>query len=750
MTRYTTKLRRLWAWARGHLAKAKRQWAFKAALRRLWAWAKKKKRQRAFEKALRCCNTVAREEYPFAQNGFDGAKNLVLKLQDQMATIGVGAANRQGIATQEAREKLAELSRYLDKEITDELERASDSLSGKRDSLEQFTVTLFGRTMTGKSTIREAITQGDGSTIGKGGQRTTRDVRTYEWKALRIVDTPGIGGYKGEADATIARSVIDESDVLLFLTHSDGIQDSSFRGMRDLRDQNKPIIFVLNVKRDLTTGRVRMKKFLQSPESIMGQEKIGGHIDRIRRLAEEELGMRRVNIVPIHAQAAFLATRPEYKDRSAELHEASGIDNLLDALMDEVLERGTVRRLQTLLDGTIIKLMDFEERVQKEAQFLSQSAKHLKGKFAELNTWFDRYIGNRDRRIGHYTSEVLRPLRDSVSVFIDENIERADVEARWKRRMESMKIGKKMEDFQKQLHNEVREHLEEFQREVAFEWELMDAITIHGPEQYNPLDVGKGLGRIVAGIGALAGVAWAFGAVNLWNPVGWIAIGVGVLASVLSLLPVFNREKKLQRRKNEVANQLRNQIDSMERRIVSEIKKWFDRSITSDLMRIRRETPQFYNGMFQLSRALGEVAATLRADIEALNRRLLIRCGELVGEKITEDSISDIARAPGIKTKFISAAGAVPSSFCREVGKALGEEVSRVEPDRQHDKIGEGLPTPPSASVPKSAPGSPPPNNKGSAIKRQGYIRSGKYIKTDKGVVVAPHGESKTQEGKDT
>lgn len=175
MTRYATKLRRLWAWAKGRLAKAKRQWAFKAALRRLWAWARKAKRQWAFEKALRRCNTVAREEYPFAQNGFDGAENLVLKLQDQMPTIEVGAANRQGTATQEAREQLAVLSRQLDRMITDELERASDSLSKKKDSLEKFTVTLFGRTMTGKSTIREAITQGDGNTIGKGGQRTTRD-----------------------------------------------------------------------------------------------------------------------------------------------------------------------------------------------------------------------------------------------------------------------------------------------------------------------------------------------------------------------------------------------------------------------------------------------------------------------------------------------------------------------------------------------------------------------------------------------
>ena len=71
--------------------------------------------------------------------------------------------------------------------------------------------------MAGKSTIREAITRGNGSTIGKGAPRTTRCIREYEWNHLRIIDTPGIGAYKGEADSALARSVIDESDVLVFL-----------------------------------------------------------------------------------------------------------------------------------------------------------------------------------------------------------------------------------------------------------------------------------------------------------------------------------------------------------------------------------------------------------------------------------------------------------------------------------------------------------------------------------------------------
>ena len=69
----------------------------------------------------------------------------------------------------------------------------------------------------------------------------------------------------------------------------------------------------------------------------------------------------------------------------------------------------------------------------------------------------------------------------------------------------------------------------------------------------------------------------------------------------------------------------------------------------------------------------------VRKDIEALNRRLLLRCGALVREDVTEESILAIARDPGIKTKFICADGAASSSFCMKVGKALGEWVDRVE-----------------------------------------------------------------------
>ena len=465
------------------------------------------------------------------------------------------------------------------------------------------------------------------------------------------------------------------------MVSSDGIQESSFRGMSKLRDQNKPVIFVLNMMQDLNRSVYR-RRFLKSPSSVMDKQAIKGHKSRIRKLASDELGMHNVIVVPVHAQAAFLATRTEHAPDSEALYRASGLDDLLNVLTNEVLQRGMVRRLQTLLDGTVVQLMDFEKRLHDEQKELHRSAKHLKDEFAELDDWLDGYIGTIDKRINHHTSEVLRLLRNKVSTFIDENIERADVATRWTKTMKGMSIDKKMDNFQKQIVDEVREHLDKFNRQVAVDYELLVKININGPAQYDPWDVKKNLGRTSA-VGAIAAsvasIATWIGTSNFWNPVGWIAGAVSVVAGILAWLS-GDREEKLQRQKNQAAKQLREQIDRMEQDIVKETKKWFYNNITSNLVQgIRKETRQLYKGMFEISTAHREAASTCEKEIQSLNRRLLFRCGVFVGENVAEDSILSIARDPGMKTKFICADGAVSSSFCEEVGKALGEWVDRVE-----------------------------------------------------------------------
>ena len=642
-----------------------------------------------YREALKLCSETAETEYSHADVALDRVKNVLQNLRQEADAIVAPTAVQYGTSTSAARSRLTELTRLLHAETSDSIDAVRESLTRKKARLSRFTVTLFGRTMVGKSTIREAITRGDGATIGKGAQRTTRDIREYEWNQLRIIDTPGIGAYHGATDRDRALSVIDESDVLLFLVSSDGIQESSFCGMRELRRQNKPMVFVLNVKFDLT-HQIYMRRFIRCPEAYLGDEAIRGHVSRIRKLAVDELGMPRPTIVPIHAQAAYFATFQKYAKSADALHRSSGIEALVRALTIDVKRRGPVRRIRTILDGIIVKLMDIEEMLREQAKIVNRSAKDLKAKSSEIEAWLDEHLRWLDARLARRAGELVRPLRSSVSSFVDENIERRDVRVRWGNRVNDAGIDVGMKRTLEQVLDEVRGRLEAFRRELTFDVEIGRELGAVGPEQYDPFDIKRTLRWTSAGGSALAGLAIWVGASNFWNPVGWVAGVVGVTALVFSWF-FQDREKKVQRRKAAVAKQLRQQIDKMEQQIAQDMREWCDRNITKRLIRgACHETRDLYHGMFSLARAISTAADSFSKELETLNRRLIVRCGTLGGDP-PADTIDAIARDPGVRAKFTWASSAGDTSFCREVGKALDEWIDGIVQGQKRQMVAGAL-----------------------------------------------------------
>lgn len=104
----------------------------------------------------------------------------------------------------------------------------TNMLDQYKDKLSHFTITVYGKTMAGKSTLMEVLREGNGSSIGKGAQRTTRDVREYIWKetGVKFVDVPGIGAAiaGGDKDERIAFEAAKCADLILFLITDDGPQ----------------------------------------------------------------------------------------------------------------------------------------------------------------------------------------------------------------------------------------------------------------------------------------------------------------------------------------------------------------------------------------------------------------------------------------------------------------------------------------------------------------------------------------------
>jgi hypothetical protein len=530
--------------------------------------------------------------------------------------------------------------------------------------------------MAGKSTIREALTRGDGTTIGKGAQRTTRDVREYTWNSLRIIDTPGIGAYEGDEDRAQALSVIDETDVVLFLASSDGIQEESFKGMQELRQQNKPLLFVLNVKRDLEKP-VTMRRFLKDPRSVFDDNELRGHFDRIHKLAGEYLGMRDIRIIPIHAQAAYLSTRPEHQEHAEMLAEHSRLGDLLDALTSEVVRRGTVRRVQTIVDGRQLSLLGLQADLGQQAKTVRRAAQHLEDTFRELDAWLDGFARATNARAGAEAVQLLQPLRASVSSFIDENIEREDVGERWNQKVKALDIQGWISRQQTAILDELRGRLVEFSREMSVESKWIGEFDSANPSPFDPWDIKRSLHWGSAVLGIVAGVAAWVGAGNFWNPVGWVAGGVSVSASALSWF-FDDRETKLQGQKAKATSQLRESVDKLEHEVANGLRKWFFDSVMSRQVRaIRENTKQLFSGMRDVARSVDDGAREVGAVVEMLNRRLLVRAGQFVGAPVEADLVVRVVRDPGVRAKLLWRDGNNPA-FCKKVGLALGEWVDGI------------------------------------------------------------------------
>ncbi len=284
-------------------------------------------------------------------------------------------------------------------------------------------------------------------------------------------------------------------------------------------------------------------------------------------------------------------------------------------------------------------------------------------------------------RLDAETAHLFHPLRAGVSVFIDENIERPDVGERWQQRVKELCLEAWLGRQQDTILAELRDRLTEFAREMAVESKLATAFSTTEPRTYNPWDVKRTMGWVSAGSAALAGVAAIaalIGAANFWNPVGLVAGAVSIIAFGLSwLFP--DRERTLQREKANAAAQLRAQIDELEQRVSSTLKRWFDKEVSGRLVRsMREDTRELYDGMFDIAQTLDNRSCQVAELVEDLTRRLLVRTGSLLGTRVRQSTVRRVVRDPGVRSKLLWKGRKEYTAFCQTVGQAIGECVDGV------------------------------------------------------------------------
>ena len=92
-----------------------------------------------------------------ASGALHDAEEIGLRLKTAVGSVA-RRAPADGAAVEDARARLQELELKLETTLASSLRATGAALHAKEAALNRFKVTLFGRTMAGKSTIREALT----------------------------------------------------------------------------------------------------------------------------------------------------------------------------------------------------------------------------------------------------------------------------------------------------------------------------------------------------------------------------------------------------------------------------------------------------------------------------------------------------------------------------------------------------------------------------------------------------------------
>lgn len=453
---------------------------------------------------------------------------------------------------------------HFDSMINYSLSDNLEMLDKKRRNIRYFTIAFMGRTKAGKSTFHKVITQEKNDDIGVGKLRTTRYNRSWYWDKLRIVDTPGIGAPGGDVDTEIAKSIIDEADLICYIVTSDAIQETEFDFFETIKERNKPLYIILNVKNNLTEG-IRLKRFLKEPNKWRecdGPQSIQGHFDRIMERLQGKYNMDAVKIIPIHLLAAQLAMDKQNSSpkESETLLEGSNIMEFTRSVKKEIYESGSLKKSLSIIDGSAYQTDLIHRQISSDTKRLKTDIEKFKKKRSELDIFVRMESSRLLENIKCSFDNALGDLQDYASTFAEQNYDNKNAGKAWgndkevKSIIESLnkKIGIRLKAFNEKL----TEKLEEIVLDIQISTKFSSTMSLEIGDITNyKLGVGISMAILTAAAPLIIS--------QLWHPGGWVlmagTIVVGLVGDLITKLFTSKTEKQ-RKAKEKLREQLHNNI----------------------------------------------------------------------------------------------------------------------------------------------------------------------------------------------
>lgn len=526
-----------------------------------------------FEKCLKS----AEEGYHIAEGSLELLKSTMEKYREGLKKEAASYdqdKNSKIAAKDDIDKMLLELKVFAE----DRIKKIQDDIAIRKKDMSTFSITLFGRTMAGKSTLMEILTNGDGSSIGKGTMRTTQDVREYSWNGLKIVDVPGAGAFEGEDDERKAYAAAAKSDLIIFLLTDDKPDRAEADCLEKVRKMGKSVIGLLNVKvsefrrkRDdsgnIVEATMAPERWVKKIKERLASDDVKATIKQFYELGEKrEQDWSDIEFIQVHLKCEYAAQKESNKSIASLYQACSNFNEVKKHITDYVNAKGEISRFKTFFDiveTPVYELLNsFEDNKNRmEAHFkntehLIQQIKNNKKLFLDqLENGSNIVIKNIKSKLDADFIEIEQKNyesdREELKRLISRKIDKINIEENFKKYI--YRNNQKFNNILKKL-------------ETDFKKATRDIGTIN-----KDIDVGNGGGifdysKVFLVLKTAVMVSGWFGKTNPWVSIGNL-FALRLIDVVQEFIP--SKEEQIKERKAS----LKKELDGISAQFISEVEQ---------------------------------------------------------------------------------------------------------------------------------------------------------------------------------
>ncbi len=559
-------------------------------------------------------------------------------------------------------DQLSELEYIRDQALSE----ASDNIDELKSRGDDFTIVLYGRTMAGKSTLMEILTNGEGKSIGNGTQRTTRDVRAYEWNGLKIYDLPGICAFEGKADEDKAREAARKADLTIFLISDDGVQQAEAHCLAELKKNGKPVLGIVNVKYGLSArNNVKRKIDLKQVEKKLGDNsKINDIINQFKAFAPEG-DFDDIPFVYAHLQAAFFSQAKRENDPS--LYELSRFGAVEEFILDKVRRDGKFLRLKSYIDAVARPMQYSIAALYEQSRDTCVACKSYDENIGKVFEWREGFLQYGRSQMDDFLANIRSQFNSKIDWFVDNYYDDSNAESVWKRTMNQLDIGGQCQRFVIDMSNEAKRNMRRFSDDLTQDMSF-GAIQVEVPTitMADLTDYGEGL-RI------------GIGAAMLLGPVGWAAGLAGMAFSFL----FDSRSEKIREQKRKIRNDLNDVRDKTLSKIDEQLVDAFNDKILHEQVNVFTDNLfAMLDSLKRLAYTQNKIADTINDQYGGLNFEMVSSALKYVNNPY---GISGIMTARLVGNELIIfSTNEIPEESRQKMSELLGEKVRTFTVDEDN------------------------------------------------------------------